>query len=529
MKKICFFTAIFLLALFTASCMPDYQKTFWDEGDKHGWTEKQKETAWAFADQIYWSHQVNEDKQQYVIMYNRVPTSRVREQLEMVLKDFDATLDPKNGEMVQYLGTFNLRKDLEHEESVTQAIYTRVRAEELSHQFDQLMNGTTDDEVDSLSGGYSAKKIFVNKKLADAFPFKSDQIEAARQDGLLKPIEHLELDYSSSLDHKDLNPVNPDDTNDFVWKSKKQSIRLTEYKIIDVDKPEDNKGDYIEGYRVFDGQQEPSPALRIFFPSSGTMSVILLDTDQPGQPGYGVPDILEQAFDLEHVQDIIKDGSLLDAMFVNNDKKKDRIVPETRLFKVEIAHLGDPINPWDTAPNSEGWVIPFKYKSEQGDNYNVRFHYKHPKMEDHMKSDFMILDYVEKEYIKSGSRYEPSEGQVIEYYHPKDQFAGNVKAKVLYDDDTKKVSFEFEDGSVVEGFVTPGANKFIEDRPYAKSYNEGQKRWWIESSDGGKKFDKRKLVGPPKESTGEYDDDGPTFTPLNSNNGGGMEMLQKHR
>jgi hypothetical protein len=40
--------------------------------------------------------------------------------------------------------------------------------------------------------------------------------------------------------------------------------------------------------------------------------------------------------------------------------------------------------------------------------------------------------------------------------------------------------------------------------PYAKSYNEGQKRWWIESSNEDGKYDKRKSVGQPKESTGGY-------------------------
>jgi hypothetical protein len=114
------------------------------------------------------------------------------------------------------------------------------------------------------------------------------------------------------------------------------------------------------------------------------------------------------------------------------------------------------------------------------------------------------VEYIEKEYTRSGERYEASNGKVIEYFRPSAAFAGKVKAKVLSDDSTKKVSFEFEDGSLVEGMVTAGKNKFLADEPYAKSYNEGQKRWWIERSEGSKVYDKRKLVGQPKEQTGEY-------------------------
>ena len=511
MKKFLSLISTVLLLAFLTSCMPSYQKTFWDEGDKHGWTEKQKKAAWAYGDRIYWSREAGEQK--YVIMYNRIPTSKVREQLEGSLKDLDQSLDPKNAEMAQYLSTFNLRKDMEHEEVITEAVYTRVRASELENQFEEQMGDRSAYGEEAVLGqGYSAKKIFVNKSLAEAFPFKSEQIEGAKKEGLLKPIEHVELDLSSDLDHKEADPSNPDDQNAYIWKGVKRSVRLINYKIIDVEKPENNHGNYIEGYRVTDGKQEPLPSLRIFFPQGGDMAVVLLDTDEQGEPGYGVPNILEQAYGLENVQSIIRDGRLLDAMFAQHDRKKNRIIPESKLFKVEIARLGEPIDPWEVAPNPEGWIVPFKYKSERGDNYNVRVHYKKltpdqiASMDHEHMSEFHELDYIEKEYTREGDRYNAAPGQVIEYYRPKAAFAGKVKATVVSDDNTKKLSFEFEDGSLVDGILTAGSNKFAEDKPYAKSYTEGQKRWWIESSDGAK-FDKRKAVGPPKEHTGEYDED----------------------
>lgn len=532
MKKTLSFIAVTLLLAFLTSCMPAYQKAFWDAGDEHGWTEKQKKAAWAYADRAYWSREVGE--QHYVIMYNRIPTAKVREQLEGALRDLDGSLDPKNAEMAQYLSTFNLRKDMEHDETVLEAVYTRVHASELQNQFDQLMGDSSAfGEEAKLSAGYSARKIFVNKSLAEAFPFKSEQIEGAKKEGLLKPIEHVELDLSADLDHKEANPANPDDANDYVWKAKKQAVRLINYKIVDVEKPENNKGNYIEGYRVLDGKQEASPSLRIFFPQSGSMAVVLLDTDAPGEPGYGVPNILTEAAGLENVQQIIRDGRLLEAMFAQQDHKKNRIIPEIKLFKVEIARLGDPIDPWEKSVTPEGWIVPFKYKNERGDNYNVRVHYKKIKIEegmDHSKmSEYMELEYIEKEYTRSGERYEAAPGQVIEYFHPKKEFAGKLKATVEAESNTKKLSLEFEDGTLVEGLVTPSANKFVEDAPYAKSYTEGQKRWWIETSDG-KKFEKRKSVGPPKESTGVYSDEDSTSSNLEDRSGmTPMDMMNRQQ
>ena len=64
---------------------------------------------------------------------------------------------------------------------------------------------------------------------------------------------------------------------------------------------------------------------------------------------------------------------------------------------------------------------------------------------------------------------------MIEYFHPRSNggFDAKVKAKVEYDENTKKVSFEFEDGSVVEGFITPGKNKFLRRRALCQVLQRG--------------------------------------------------------
>lgn len=497
------------LILGLTACTPPYRQTFNDEGKAKGWTQKQTDAAYAYADRTFWSREVKENT--YVISYGKIPTAKVEQQLVGVLKDLDAGLDPKNTEMKQYLDTFKLRPDVEHDEEVAQAIYDRVHASELQSEFKQKMGDTPEYGIEAeLAQGYNIRKIYVNKPLADAFPFTSDQIDNAKKTGTLKSIATASLDYSNEYDHKEADPKAPEDQNAFVWKARHQKIVLTEYKIVNVEKPLDNKGDYIEGYRVIEGKQESRPALKVFFPTSGSMAILLVDLDEEGQPGFGLPDIIQSISDTTDVTAIINDGSLLNSLFDKKEAKKSRVVTEAQLFKIEIMPIGGHIDEWQKSPDG-GWIVPFKYANERGDNYNVRVHYKKPSFDpatasSHPHSEYMEIEYIEKEFTKSGERYEASNGKVIEYFRPRKDFSGPVKAQVVFEDDTKKVQFQFEDGSVVEGYVTPGKNKFVEDTPYAKSYNEGQKRWWIESSNADGKYDKRKSVGQPKEETGEYSD-----------------------
>lgn len=510
------FAAFLILVVAALSgCTPPYRQTFEDEGAAKGWTQKQTDAAFAYADRIFWSHEAGENK--YVISYGKIPTAKVRQQLQGSLADLDAGLDPKNSELSQYLATFNLRKDMEHDEEIAQAIYDRVHAAELQTEFKQRMGDISEYGPEAeVAQGYSVRRIYVNKPLVDAFPFTSDVIDNAKKSGTLKKVASLTLDESNQFDHKEPNPKNRDDKNDFIWKARQQAIALTEYKIIDVDKPLDNKGDYIEGYRVVDGKQEQYPAIKVFFPSSGSMAILLVDCDESGMPGFGVPDIIEAVSGATNLQDLLRNQSLLNSLFEKKQGHKDRTVQEAQLFKIEIAPIGAKIDEWQKASDVNGWIVPFKYTSITGDNYNVRIKYKklHLDVSDPASmiaahDKYFEIEYIEKEFTKSGEQYEPSAGRVLEYYRPKGVYAGKVRAEVDYTEDTKKVTFEFPDGTITDGKITAGSNKFLEDKPFAKSYNEGGKRWWIESLNNDGKYDMRKQVGQPKEDTGFYSSDSP--------------------
>ncbi len=510
-----------LLSALLVGCAPPYRQTFNDEGKSRGWTQKQTDAAFAYADRIFWSREAANNK--YVITYGKVPTSKVCEQLQGTLKDIDTSLDPNNKDMRQYLDTFNLRDDVRHDEEIGQAIYDRCTAAVLQTEFKQKMGDISEYGPEAeMAQGYSARRLYVDKPLVDAFPFNSDVIDAARKAGTLKQVATLTLDESNQYDHKDPNPDNPEEPNDFIWKARSQKFVMTEYKIIDIDKPLDNRGDYIEGYRVVDGKQEQYPAIRVFFPPSGSMALMLIDADENGMPGFGVPDVIQEISAQTNLTDLMQNTSLLNSLFDKKEAKKDQTPTPAQLFKIEIAPLGAPVDEWAKSPDANGWIVPFKYADLAGDNYNVRIKFKPVKADiaaggypsgDHAHSLYLEIEYIAKQYTKTADQYTPTAGRVIEYYRPKGDFAGKVKAQVLFDEDTKKIQFQFEDGSIVEGFVTPGKNKFIEDTPYAKSYNEGQKRYWIESSSDNGTYDKRKTVGQPIEETGRYDDDEQTPTP----------------
>src|SRR5271170_3981862 len=128
-----------IATLFLAGCGLAYRQTFDDAGKEKHWTKKQTLAAFAYYDRIGWAREVKEGSGQYVVIYGKVPTAKVDSQIDTVLQDLNASLDPNNADMRQYLDTFNLRKDMEHEEKITEAQKSRVHAAVLEDQFEKVM------------------------------------------------------------------------------------------------------------------------------------------------------------------------------------------------------------------------------------------------------------------------------------------------------------------------------------------------------------------------------------------------------
>ena len=491
--------------LFLSGCQ-NYRSRFMDDARSRGFTEEQSLALFAYADRAYFSKKVAPDKEEYVVVYSRLKTADVRKRLETVLSNADQILDYKNEEEAKFIDGFGLRKDLEHEERVFEAILARVRSAELDDTFQSWM-GRTSASFQANAGGYDIQRIFMARDLRVAFPFNSDQIEEAKKRGTLKEIEHGIWVFDRMFDRKEPDPQHLDDPNAFIWKSKKEALELTNYKILDVDKPDTNQGNYIEGYRTLDGKREQYPAIKIFFPHNSNFGILVLDVDKAGRgPGYGLPDFVERVM-INSISEIARNDQLLSRIFEEREKRIRTKLPE-KLIQVEIVRVGQPMDVWQQAPDAAGWMVPMQFRNDLRNNYNVRVKLARPSHADDPSippDAASSIEWIAREWT-NGDFHTPSIGAVVEYFKTKIPYdQPNVtKLQVIHWESTKKIALEFLDGSVEQGIIAPDKNKFILDEPFAVEYTEGQKRWRIEKDMGSAVFNKRKEITQPQSAPGVY-------------------------
>lgn len=519
------FITVTIAVLFFAGCRQSYQDRFVSKAKSAGMTEEEQ------LDLVYYSYRWRFSKEKktgvagvtlYYPRYSDLTYKELRVQLDKWIADLHEAIVYNNEETNAFVRTFNLRADLKREKHVDELIRSAVRAAELDPKFKKLTGQIPDYEMDEAEK-YDPKKIFPASGWSGfeaEFPFSSSQIDAAKKDGTLKPIEHGVWTLDRKYAKKIPDPSNLNDPNKFIWESRDYSLDLTNYKIISLaKKPMDNLGNYIEGFRLLtvNGRQEKekAPALKIFFPDGANgLAVVVMDSKKEGESGFGLPDFVEQITGLASVRGVMGNDHILSTLFSSKDEGEN-IVPRMKKIYVQIAPIGVPVEIWEKSKDPNGWLVPFKYADNRNSNYNVRIKMLVDPSNPGTPDDFREVKYVIKEWT-NGDRYTPSVGSVVEYYHLKPPFEGKVKAKVLSDDDTKKVQFDFPDGTEIIGFVTPGRNKFIENNPYAIEYDFGNQRYLIEKSPSGKIFDERREVAAPLKPTGEYSDSDDTGSSASS-------------
>jgi hypothetical protein len=500
---------LFLCISLLTGCAKNYRDEFLRQAKDKGWTEEQRLAALAHSDRLYFL--TKDSSGTYKPNYARLSKTHVREKLEKGKEDLNQLLGYDDDENARYVEYFGLRQSLEHEEEVLKAVYDRVRAAELHDQFKQLIGAAPPPSpYDSHHfSGYNARQIFASTDLAKAFSFSIDQLDYAKQQGMLKVIEQAHTSLQRKFDRKEKNPSSPDDPNDFVWKSKKYDIEVTSYKVLDVEKPEDNDANYLEGYRLHDGKKESLPALRIVYMDELGQGALLLDVDKEGETGFGLPDLVEPVERPVTVADVLADTDLLDLLFTEKKSQK-RVRPKAKSVFVEIARVNKkPVDVWEQAPDEKGWAVPFRYKNDLQSNYNAKLVFaKLEKSTDPAAGFYKQIKYLKKEWISGNNRYLPSLGNVVEYYRMKPPYHERnlVHAQVLQQEDTKKVSLVLKDeGTEQTLIVLPGTNRLIEDLPIMIEYTEGQKRWRIQRDEQSKTFTRRKEVSTSKKnSTGIY-------------------------
>jgi hypothetical protein len=525
---------IILVLTFCAGCGSTFRSDFLKEASNKGWSEKQRKAASADAYTYFLTTLAeNKDKSQELladtknvtttvalptIKYSLLGLDRLVERIDQWLEDFDLLLGYKLPEEVKYVDIFGLRPSLAYDEKVMMAVRARVKAAELDINFKALLGQIPAEfaKIDHLTG-YSIRRIFGAKNPLDTFKFNVDQIDEARKSGSLKQIENYRLQVDRKFDHKDQDPNNPEDQNAYIWFASKQDIEIFNYKILSNEKPKDNVGNYIEGFRWVNGKKESRPCLKVFMLSGeDSDSVMVIDTKKEGEPGFGLPDFVEKKDDPVSAKDLIHDEDLIQRLFESRKENK-RVPPKNVPIYVEIARAENLIDVWETSTDKvKGFVVPFSYKNKIGSNYNIRIELSRPNIEVTTSESAepnmsAVFKYIKKEWT-DGTRFKSSMGDVVEYYKAKAPYDTMklLSARVLVSErpeSTKRILLIKEDGSTENGFVKPGINKYTDDKPVAVMYTEGERRYVIRRTPGSSVFNKKmELSTEVSEDTGVYVD-----------------------
>lgn len=508
-----------------------FKSTILSKAKEKGWSEKQRKAALADSYTYFLRNaevdtdiDKNNDLLAEVdtrstvalpfVRYNLLSLDEVLAKLDQWLGDFDIILGYELSEEARFVDFFGLRPSLTRDETVMQAIRARVKAVQLDLKFKTLL-GKVPPELTATHhmDGYNLRRILGVKNPLDHFKFDSDNIDQARSSGVLKLIERGKSQISHAFDRKERDPSNPEDSNAFVWVSSAQELEVASYKILYNDRPENNFGDYIEAFRWTGGKREVRPCLKIFgIGNDPRKTIFVIYPKREGDPGFGLPEFVEETYQAVGVNDILRDQTLIDRLF-DDKKKHNRVPPKIAKLFVEVAKFENPIDIWETTSDRDkGFSVPFKYNNALGSNYNVRVEMSLPSADSATSESFFSprvrsVRYFKKEWT-NGKRFEAVPGEVVEYYSPRAPYnqLKLMSARVLAEEDTKKIILTKEDGSTEEGFVNPGNNKFVEDTPSAIFYTDGERRYVIKKSVGSRVFDKRRELSTTMvEKTGVYE------------------------
>ncbi len=500
--RFCSLSLILVASILSLNCALQYRKVFLDDATSRGYTKEQALVAYYMSFRYYFARDLGDGK--YEVLFSRLPLSVIEEQSNRYKTDLSAILDYKDKEMSHYLDVHGLRPYFEHQERIEQAIYARVVATMVFNKFQMAIGAESgsmrlsSDDDENMSGNYDPK-IFVVTNFEEAMPFKVEVLAKAKAAGILKPIETVLLERSNLYKSKEPDPSDPSDDNKFLWEAEKYQLEAIRYKIMDGDKPQNNYGNYIEVFRIFNGKKESQPALRAFLDGNGGRAIVLVDRDKEGKDiGFGLPDEISSTN-----EDNVMTEEVFADLFTKKDSEK-RIPPIEKPIQLEIVKVGETITAWEESKDPKGWPVPEGYKTKPlGDNYNIKIKFaKHEMGEEHQMMPTRKIEAIVKEWTRPGRIYDPSQWQVLEYFKPKAPFDGDIAAAyVIANESSKKLSIVMPDGEEHSGLVVPSVNIFIVDKPFAVEFDFGEKRYRIEDGNGDGIFEKRKEI--PKLTSNE--------------------------
>lgn len=501
-RRFCSLVLVVSSAVISSNCALKYRNSLIEDAISKGYDREQQLDAYYISFRYYFARDLGNGK--YEVLYSRLPLSVVEEQMKRYLTDLSVILDYKDKDMSHYLDMHGLRPYFEHQERIEQAIYARVVATMVFNKFQMAIGAESgsmhlsSDNNENMSGNYDPK-IFVVTNFDEVMPFKIEVLAKAKAAGILKPIETVRLERSNLYKSKEPDPSDPSDNNKFLWEAEKYQLEAIRYKIMDGDKPQNNFGNYIEVYRIFEGKKESLPALRAFLDGNGGPAIVLVDRDKEGKDiGFGLPDEITTMG-----EDDVMTEEVFTELFTKKDSEK-RIPPVEKPIQMEIVKVGETITAWEESKDPKGWPLPEGYKTKPlGDNYNIKIKFaKHEMGEEHQMMPTRKIEAIVKEWTRPGGIYNPSQWRVLEYFRPKAPFNDAIAAAyVVANESTKKISIVMPDGEGHSGLVVPSVNIFIADKPFAIEFDFGEKRYRIEDGNGDGIFEQRKEI--PKLTSNE--------------------------
>ena len=129
--------------------------------------------------------------------------------------------------------------------------------------------------------------------------------------------------------------------------------------------------------------------------------------------------------------------------------------------------------------------MPFRYKNERADNYNVSVKIKGDDQASHdPTSPTKKIEYFRKEWNGNGNVYEN--------FYPQPPYDQSNVVNVSVSG--TRVVIVTNNGDEISGYIIPSSDKFIKDVPYSIEYTESQNRWLLMDEDNDGKYEKRRQI-----------------------------------
>ena len=449
---------------------------------------------------------------------DKVKLVDVQKVVQQIQKDLNEVLDWNKESNVRILKYFGLRPHLEKEERKYGIREYRLKTAIAYETFRQFMGVAPlnhDDEY-LRRGGYKLRFLYPLFDLESEFKFVSPDLDRAWAEKELVYIGSMVWFSREEYAFKEQDPTFSNDPNKFVWRKRIRGVEWRADKKIRSDtQPFDNTINYVEGTRVelvvdSEGRatgitRELKPAVRIFTSLHGdNLDVLVADVDREGEKGFGLPDLVEKIFGVRDVNDLqMLTPVMVGKIFVEKPAKK-RVEPKPLPEMIaEIVRMGEStVDPWESAPTSQGWTVPIQYKSEKSDNYRIGIKLKQRKPIE--TDNLRQIEFVIKKWYAPANEWQVGKGEVVEYYKPKLDFANRNILETRIDlQNRKRVSISRDGLSDMTVYVASGDNPLVGEKPSAIVFTDGEKRWMIRDKDGDGIFEGRKEIAKGSENEGE--------------------------